>query len=87
VAQERGGAGQLDAAHAQRALVKVQVEHQRHVVVDLAMLRSHVAFYPQPLDCTVDGVPVTPQPGRFYAGWITPEAVGPLKGEAGSGSW
>ena len=54
---------------------------------DFAMLRGHIAFYPQALACSVDGVPVRPQPGRFYAGWITPELVGPFKGEAGSGGW
>ncbi len=54
---------------------------------DFAMLRGHVAFYPQQLACTVDGVPVRPQPGRFYAGWVTPEVVGPFKGEPGSGGW
>lgn len=50
-------------------------------------LTDHVAFYPQALDCRVDGVRVLPQPGRFYAGWITPELVGPFKGEAGSEGW
>ena len=54
---------------------------------EFAMLRGHIAFYPQPLACSVNGVPVRPQPGRFYAGWITPELVGPFKGEAGSGGW
>ena len=54
---------------------------------DFAALRGHIAFYPQRLACTVDGAPVKPQPGRFYAGWITPEVVGPFKGEPGSGGW
>ncbi|WP_139237675.1 hypothetical protein [Variovorax sp. OV329] len=26
-------------------------------------------------------------PGRFYAGWITPELVGPFKGKPGSAGW
>jgi uncharacterized protein (DUF427 family) len=46
-----------------------------------------VAFYPADLDCTVDGAPVKPQPGGFYGGWITPELVGPFKGEAGTSAW
>ncbi|WP_213954599.1 DUF427 domain-containing protein [Variovorax sp. dw_954] len=50
-------------------------------------LRGHVAFYPQRLDCRVDGLRVQPQPGRFYAGWITPDLVGPFKGEPGSEGW
>jgi uncharacterized protein (DUF427 family) len=54
---------------------------------EYARLRDHLAFYPAPLECYVDGIRVQPQPGRFYAGWITPEVVGPFKGEPGSGGW
>jgi uncharacterized protein (DUF427 family) len=44
-------------------------------------IRDHLAFYPGPMDsCTVDGVEVEAQPGRFYGGWITPDIVGPFKG-------
>ena len=50
-------------------------------------LKDHFAFYPQYLECKVDGKEVKPQPGGFYAGWITPELVGPFKGEMGTGSW
>lgn len=50
-------------------------------------LRGRIAFYPQQLDCRVDGLRVVPQPGRYYAGWITPELVGPFKGERGSEGW
>jgi uncharacterized protein (DUF427 family) len=46
-----------------------------------------VAFYARGLDCRVGGAVVTPQPGGFYGGWITPELVGPFKGEAGSTGW
>jgi uncharacterized protein (DUF427 family) len=46
-----------------------------------------VAFYAQGLDCTVGGMPVTPQPGGFYGGWVTPELVGPFKGDPGSSGW
>ena len=50
-------------------------------------LANCIAFYPAELECTVDGAPVTPQPGRFYGGWITPELTGPFKGEVGSEAW
>ena len=50
-------------------------------------LKNHLAFYPQYLNCEVDGEKVIPQPGGFYAGWITPDLVGPFKGEPGTGSW
>ncbi len=52
-----------------------------------APIAGHVAFYVQGLDCRVGGEPVRPQPGRFYGGWITPELVGPFKGEPGSVGW
>ena len=50
-------------------------------------LADCVAFYPADLACTVDGAPVRPQPGGFYGGWITPELVGPFKGDPGSHGW
>ncbi|MBC8072418.1 MAG: DUF427 domain-containing protein [Deltaproteobacteria bacterium] len=50
-------------------------------------LADCVAFYPAHLDCRVDGAIVLPQPGGFYGGWITPELVGPFKGEPGSTGW
>ena len=51
-------------------------------------IRDHVAFYPQAMDeCTVDGERVAPQAGGFYGGWITPDVVGPFKGEPGTEGW
>lgn len=51
-------------------------------------LRDHVAFYAGRVDAaTVDGEPVMPQPGGFYGGWVTPDVVGPFKGEPGSEGW
>ncbi|KKB81135.1 hypothetical protein VW35_02965 [Devosia soli] len=53
-----------------------------------AAIANHVAFYAGPMDsCTIDGVVVTPQPGGFYGGWITPDIVGPFKGIEGSMGW
>ncbi len=54
---------------------------------DFAELRDYFAFYPTPIKCTLDGIRVEPQPGRFYAGWVTPELAGPFKGEPGSEGW
>jgi hypothetical protein len=51
------------------------------------MLAECVALYPTALDCSVDGTTVKAQPGGFYGGWITPELVGPFKGEGGTESW
>ncbi|MGY5036547.1 DUF427 domain-containing protein [Streptomyces sp. 900116325] len=52
-----------------------------------ALLAGHLAFYPERVDCVVDGERVRPQPGDFYGGWITAEIVGPFKGGPGSAGW
>jgi uncharacterized protein (DUF427 family) len=53
-----------------------------------AALRDHVAFYAAPFDaCFADDARVTPQPGHFYGGWITPDVAGPFKGVPGSNFW
>lgn len=51
---------------------------------DFHQLRDHFAFYPTTLECFVGGARVKPQPGGFYAGWVTPDLVGPFKGEPGT---
>lgn len=52
------------------------------------VLADRVALYPAAMDeCTVDGIEVTPQAGGFYGGWVTPDVVGPFKGEPGSMGW
>jgi uncharacterized protein (DUF427 family) len=50
-------------------------------------LAGCVAFYPAQLECSVGGMPVRPQPGGFYGGWITADLAGPFKGEPGSQGW
>jgi len=53
-----------------------------------APLRDHVAVYPGRMDaCFVDGIPVTPQPGDFYGGWVTPNLTGTVKGAPGTRRW
>lgn len=53
-----------------------------------APIAGYVALYAGRMDeCRVDGMRVTPQPGGFYGGWVTPDVVGPLKGEPGSWGW
>ena len=52
------------------------------------VLAGSVALYPGRMDaCTVDGEPVSAQPGGFYGGWITSRVVGPFKGGPGSTGW
>jgi len=51
-------------------------------------LKNYLAFYAQKMDaCYVGDELVTPQPGKFYGGWITKDIVGPFKGEEGSDGW
>jgi uncharacterized protein (DUF427 family) len=53
-----------------------------------AQLRDHIALYAEPMDeVLVDGVPVIPQPGNFYGGWVTPNISGPIKGAPGTIHW
>lgn len=54
---------------------------------EFAAIAGWFGFYPSPMECTLDGVRVLPQPGRFYAGWVTPDVVGPFKGEPGTSGW
>lgn len=47
-----------------------------------APLAGWFALYPGLMDgCWVDGQLVQPQPGGFYGGWITPDLIGPFKGD------
>ena len=51
-------------------------------------LRDHLAFYAGRVDeAWVGDERATPQPGRFYGGWVTSKIVGPIKGEPGSAGW
>jgi uncharacterized protein (DUF427 family) len=54
---------------------------------EFSELKDYFAFYPQHLECFVDGIQVKSQPGEFYAGWITPDLTGPFKGESGTSHW
>lgn len=55
---------------------------------EYAPLKDHVALYCAPMDrCLVGDAIATPQPGGFYGGWVTPDLVGPFKGDAGSEGW
>lgn len=52
-----------------------------------AALHEHVSFYPDKIDCFVNGERVRTQPGSFYGGWITDRVAGPFKGAPGTGHW
>jgi uncharacterized protein (DUF427 family) len=49
---------------------------------------DHLAFYAGLVDeAWVGDERATPQPGRFYGGWVTSRIVGPFKGAPGSSGW
>lgn len=51
-------------------------------------IAGYFAFYVKDMDlCTVNGAAARPQPGGFYAGWVTPDLAGPFKGDKGSAGW
>jgi len=50
-------------------------------------IRGHLSFYPGRVECYVGGIRVKGQAGGFYGGWITPEVVGPFKGDPGTSGW
>lgn len=51
-------------------------------------LKGFLAFYPGLMDaCYVGDRRVSAQPGSFYGGWITPDILGPFKGDPGTESW
>ena len=51
-------------------------------------IRDYLAFYPRRMDaCWVGQHRVSPQPGFYYGGWLTPDLTGPFKGIPGSEAW
>lgn len=45
-------------------------------------------FYPGRVDaCYVGEETAAPQPGEVYAGWVTPDIKGPIKGAPGTQGW
>jgi uncharacterized protein (DUF427 family) len=83
----KGRATYFDVASADR-IARNAAWTYREPTPAFAPIAGYLAFYPALMDeCRVDGVPVAPQPGSFYGGWITPDVVGPFKGEPGSWDW
>lgn len=53
-----------------------------------AALKGFVAFYASAMEsCWVGDMRVTPQPGDFYGGWVTPNLDGVVKGAPGTRHW
>ncbi len=55
---------------------------------DYARVAGWPAFYPSRVEaCFVGEEQVRPQPGGYYAGWVTNALAGPIKGAPGSEGW
>ena len=50
-------------------------------------IAGHFSFYPNHVECFVNGERVKPQPGGLYGGWVTQDLKGPFKGEPGTEHW
>jgi len=51
-------------------------------------IAGYLAFYPGAMEsCRVGDVQVTPQPGDYYGGWVTPNLDGTVKGGPGTRGW
>ena len=60
----------------------------REPLAGFEAIRDHLAFYAWAVDeAWVGDERATPQPGRFYGGWVTSRVVGPFKGEPGTQVW
>ncbi len=61
-------------------------------LTDLGMgydrIAGWIGFYPSKVDaCWLAGERVSPQPGGYYAGWVTADIFGPIKGAPGTQGW
>lgn len=87
VCEWKGAASYYDVVVGDRVAARAAWTY-RNPRGDAVVLRDHVALYAREMDaCLVDGSPVTPQPGGFYGGWITPTVSGPFKGSPGTMGW
>lgn len=59
----------------------------RSPVPRFELIRDHLAFYPDRVECWVGDEQARAMPGGFYGGWITDEVVGPFKGAPGTLHW
>lgn len=54
---------------------------------EYSILKDMIGFYPGAFETYLFGEQVQPQPGGFYAGWVTKNIKGPIKGASGSRNW
>jgi uncharacterized protein (DUF427 family) len=83
----KGYASYFDVVGGGRVAAQAAWTYERPTA-GFAELAGAVAVMAAQVDeCRVDGERVSPQPGGFYGGWITPNLAGPFKGIPGSMGW
>ncbi len=83
----KGGARYWDVVSGPRVAPRAAWSYPRPTAA-FAAIADHVALHAGPMDaCWVGEDRVTPQPGGFYGGWITPGITGPIKGAPGTERW
>lgn len=83
----KGVAEYLDVLAADGSAIRAAAWRYPEPLAGFEPIAGFLGFTARLLECTVDGVAVVPQPGAYYAGWITPDVVGPFKGGPGSRGW
>lgn len=83
----KGGATYVSYEHAGRRIENVGWTYP-DPTPGYRSIAGYVAFYAGLVDeAWVGDERATPQPGRFYGGWVTSRIVGPFKGGPGSAGW
>ncbi len=87
VCEWKGRATALDVVVGEKRAARAAWRYEKPTE-PFAAIAGFVAFYASAMDaCFVSGERVVPQPGGFYGGWITSNAVGPFKGGPGTMGW
>jgi uncharacterized protein (DUF427 family) len=87
VCEWKGPATYYSYRHGDRIVENVAWSYERPKP-GFEAIEGHLAFYAGLVDeAWVGDEQATPQPGRFYGGWITSWVVGPFKGGPGTAGW
>ncbi len=83
----KGTAGYLDYDDGQRRIGQIGWSYPSPSS-GYEAITGHIAFYAGKVDeAWIADELATPQPGRYYGGWVTSGIVGPFKGGPGSETW
>jgi uncharacterized protein (DUF427 family) len=87
ICEWKGEASYFDFDDGSRSIHSVAWTY-RHPLPGYESMRDYVAFYASKVDeAWVGDEHATPQPGRFYGGWVTKRIKGPIKGVPGTEGW